>query len=148
SSDQPVYSHFGERFSSIWIGHGSWLSEPEVVQQDIAKITVEKLEKGGWNELHEAMDMLVGRFAAFIWDRSELRIYHDATAIRPVYFNYADGLVTSHAPLLRELREGLGKDLRPTSKVNQFKLWEETEDLDISALPPNFYIDFNAKTIH
>src|SRR5699024_4859352 len=106
SSDQPVYSHFGERFSSIWIGHGSWLSEPEVVQQDIAKITVEKLEKGGWNELHEAMDMLVGRFAAFIWDRSELRIYHDATAIRPVYFNYADGLVTSHAPLLRELREG------------------------------------------
>lgn len=145
SSDQPVQFHFGEKFSSIWIGYGSWLTETEVIQQDIAKITVEKLQNGGWDELHEAMDLLVGRFVAFIWEKNQLHVYHDAVAMRPVYFNHMDGIVTSHAPFLRELREGLGKTLRPTRKIGQHKLWEETEDLDVSALPPNFYIDIEQK---
>ena len=93
------------------------------------------------------MDKIVGRFVAFIWEGPAIRVYHDATAIRPVYFNSSDSLVVSHAPLLREVRQHLGRTVKPLVSLGQHKLWEETEDPDISALPANLYLDIQDKRI-
>lgn len=148
SQDHPVVAHFEDDFSSIWIGHACCLSEDELPQKNIAKFAVETLQDRGWKALHEAMDLITGRFVAFIWNQSDLRIYHDATALRPVYFNTIDGLITSHAPLLRQLQKTAGKDVQSLKKLGQFKLWDETEDPDISALPANFYLDVSGCSLH
>src|SRR5699024_5659717 len=98
-------------------------------------------------EFHRSLDLIVGRFVAFIWQGTSLRIYHDPIALRPVYFNAADGFISSHAPLLRELREYTHKEIQVLAKPGQHKLWEETEDPDVSALPPNFYLDVSEQQI-
>lgn len=147
SDDHPISSYFGTTFKTIWIGYATTLSGTGNTSQDIAKIAVEKLEGGGWNEFHKLMDKIVGRFVAFIWEGPAIRVYHDATAIRPVYFNSSDSLVVSHAPLLREVRQRLGRTVKPLVSLGQHKLWEETEDPDISALPANFYLDIQDKRI-
>lgn len=145
--DHPVFSHADDTYKAICIGYGKFLSTDDAPHENIAKHCVEILKNGGWQPLHEAMDLVVGRFVIFIWEKDKLRIYHDPTAMRPVYFNTEAGLVTSHAPLLRELRDAVGKTLRPLIKLGQHKLWEETEDPDVKALPANFYLDVDNAVI-
>ena len=141
SNDQPVSSHTGAQYKSVWIGYAAWLDDETPSDLNPAAFTVETLQKGGWSAFHESMDLIVGRFVAFVWSATEFRVYHDSTAIRPVYFNAKDGLIASHGPLLRELRQISGALPQPLRKLGQHKLWEETEDPDVSALPPNFYLD-------
>lgn len=147
SEDNPKQSYYGKSFKAIWLGHSCWIGDEAISGEKIAKFSVETLERGGWQELHEAMDLIVGRYVAFIWSETEFRVYHDSTALRPVYFNLNDGYIVSHGPLLRNLRNASGQYSHPLVNLGQHKLWEETEDPDVSALPPNFYIDVQAKTI-
>lgn len=147
SRDQPVFTFFGETFKAIWIGYSTFLTESDHADSNIARLAVDSLESGGWEEFHRSLDLIVGRFVAFIWQGTSLRIYHDPIALRPVYFNAADGFISSHAPLLRELREYTHKEIQVLAKPGQHKLWEETEDPDVSALPPNFYLDVSEQQI-
>ena len=147
SPDQPVYSYSSTSYTAIWIGYAKFLSSEETAREDVAQRSVTILENDGWKAFHEAMDLVVGRFVAFIWENGKLRVYHDPVAMRPVYFNLNDGLVASHAPLIRELREVSGKDIKPLIKLGQHKLWDETEDPDVRALPVNFYLDVSQDTI-
>lgn len=147
SRDQPVFSYTNGRFTAIWVGYAKFLFDEENSPENIAEHSVRILENGGWKSFHEALDIVVGRFAAFIWENESLRIYHDPFAIRPVYFNLKDGLVTSHAPLLRELREAAGKNLQPLINLGQHKLWEETEDPDVKALPVDFFLGLHEQAI-
>ena len=147
SQDQPVHSFTNGSITSVWVGYGKILAGDDSSQENIAEQTVSILENGGWKSFHESLDLVVGRFIAFIWQNEQLRVYHDSVAMRPVYFNIEDGLIASHAPLLRELREAAGKNIQSLRNLGQHKLWEETEDPDVSALPADFYLDLNEGAI-
>lgn len=147
SRDQPVFTYFGEAYKAIWIGYSTFLTDTDTDGSNIARRAVESLESGGWEGFHRSLDLVVGRFVAFVWEGSSLRIYHDPVSIRPVYFNAPEGFISSHAPLLRELREYARKEIRDLANLGQYKLWEETEDPNVSALPPNFYLDVTEQRI-
>lgn len=129
----------------IWIGIGTSLNS-EVVGATIAEQAYHHLSEG-LPRFHEFLDFVVGRWAAIVSVKKRLRIYNDTLALQPVYVSRDSFLFCSHLPLLtEELDKRSGSDSAIVD-LGQHKLWDETEDRRISALPANHFFDSALKRI-
>lgn len=117
-------------------------------QESLAQVIIKELCAGSWDALHSTFDYAIGRWVAFIMHKGELRIYNDATAIRPVYYDSEASVFCGHMPLLRTIRKTLELPLSNLQDLGQFRVWEQTQDPNIKHLSPNFYFSFKERSVH
>lgn len=144
--DEPVQTFTGSGANIIWFGHAAFVGE-----NDSKKPFIEaayEAVSSSWQDFHEFLDLVVGRWAALIVKDGKISAYNDTLASQPVYLARDESLLfASHLPLLhRELNARTGK-VNELTNLGQYKLWDQTEDSRIAALPPNFFFEFAQKKL-
>lgn len=132
---------FGNRDCGVvLLGFGTSTQAAEDSTESFAKAAWSALSKGE-DEFHAFLDYAVGRWAAIVFYNGELRLYNDTLAMQPIYYARDSFAVSSHLPLLIEHLDKAGQGRIELQKLGPHKLWDETEDPRIGAVPANFYYE-------
>lgn len=144
--DEPVQLITGSDANILWFGHAAFVGEDKA-QKPFIDAAYEAVSSS-WQAFHEFLDLVVGRWAALIVKDGKASVYNDTLASQPVYIARDESILfASHLPLLhRELNARTGQ-VEELINLGQYKLWDQTEDSRISALPPNFFFEFAQKKL-
>lgn len=144
--DEPVQTITSNDVNIIWFGHAAFVGNDKPKKPFIEVACA--AASSSWQEFHEFLDLVVGRWAALIVKNGKVSVYNDTLASQPVYIARDESLLfASHLPLLhRELNARTG-EIEELTNLGQFKLWDQTEDSRIAALPPNFFFEFAQKKL-
>ncbi len=93
-------------------------------------------------EFHQLLNRMNGRYLLFIND-GDIRIYPDATTMRPIFYYSEVCLLASHSPLLAAIAPIYDRDVKRRGRVNGFLDFSQYED--IYKLSPNMYYDVKTK---
>ncbi|OHO63830.1 hypothetical protein [Corynebacterium sp. HMSC036D02] len=145
--DEPTQLVQDDNLKLLWFGHAAFVGDTSIELPFIERARQE-LSKG-WHAFHSFLDYVVGRWAALIVKDEKTKLYNDTLASQPVYIAREEALLFgSHLPLINEelnARTGITKEL---VSLGQHKLWDQTEDTRIAALPPNFCFEFETKELN
>lgn len=128
-----------------WLGSATFV-QPDGAGKPITEYASEAL-MAGFDEFHRFLDYVVGRWAAIVKVKDEVRIYNDTLALQPVYVSRDAKCFSSHLPLLSKAVDHIQGSSVELDILGQHKLWDETEDPRIAAIPANHYFNITDKRI-
>ncbi|AMO89868.1 hypothetical protein WM42_2169 [Corynebacterium simulans] len=144
-NDEPVAVKGDSERGIVWLGHAT-NAQNSLNSEHIIVDAFSALSKG-IGEFEQFLDFVVGRWACCVAMDGQYFVYNDTLASQPVYVHKESFLIGSHLPLISKEIDARGYPTAELTQLGQHKLWDETEDPRVCAIPPNFKYDFTENKI-